>query len=172
MTQSITDGDLYVKGHLTSKTFAAPDGSITNAMLSASAAIAATKLEHQFAIPYTQVPGTAIVAFTQDIHIVKGATGEVVGFEAAVTGAVATGADRTVNVDLQKSTGAAAFATILTGTILFNNVSVLRTVVAATISSANLVDGDILRIIVTVAGAAGNQGQGLIVTTTLREDPT
>ncbi len=172
MAQDLIYNDLHVFGNLSAKTMTVPASSVTNNSVSAAAAIAATKLEHQFALGYTQVPGAAIVAATQDVHIVHGQTGEVVSFEAAITGAIATGADRTVNVDLQKSTGAGAFATILTATILLDNTDVLRTVNAATISSANLVDGDILRVIITVAGAAGAQGEGLIVTLQLREDPT
>lgn len=169
MAQDLFNNDLHVNGTLSCKAFSAPAGAITDAMVSAAAGIQATKLEHQFPLPYEQLPASAVVAETRDIHIVHGATGSVVSFRAAITGTIATGADRTVNVDLQKSTGAGAFATILTGTILFNNGSALRTVASATISATTLVAGDILRVVVTVAGAAGNQALGLIVTATIRE---
>lgn len=172
MAQDLIYNDLHVFGTLSAKTVVLPAGVVSNTAVSAAAAIAATKLEHQFGLRYNQAPGTAVVADTQDLHIVHGVTGEVVSVEAALTGAIATGADRTVDVDLQKSTGAGAFATILMATVQFTNASVLRTVSAATISSTALVDGDILRMVVTVAGAAGVQAQGLIVTVQIREDPT
>lgn len=170
MALDVINNDLHVNGNFTCKTFDPPDGSLTNSHFSASADIDATKVEHQIPLDYQQVPGTAILAATSDLHIVHGAGGSVVSFRAAVTGAIATGADRTVNVDLQKSTGAGAFATILSATLLFNNVSVLRTVGSAAIATPALVAGDILRVVVAVAGSAGNQAQGLIVTATIRED--
>ncbi len=114
---------------------------------------------------------TTVIAATEDIHIVRGATGTLVGFEASINGAIATGADRTITVDLHKSTGGAAFATVLSSTIGFTNVSTLRTAVAAVINAASaaLVDGDQLAIIVTVAGAASAQATGLSVTLTYTE---
>jgi len=170
MAQDVINNDLHVNGNLSSKTFAPPSGSITNAHISASADIDATKVEHQLALDYEQLPGTAVVADTRDLHIVHGATGSVVSFRAAITGTIATGADRTVNVDLQKSTGAGAFATILSATLEFDNASVLRTVATSAVATPALVAGDILRVVVTVAGAAGNQALGLIATATIRED--
>jgi hypothetical protein len=114
-------------------------------------------------------PSTSVVALTKDIHIVAGQSGTLKSFEAVICGAIATGADRTISVDLQKSTGAGAFATVLTAPIGFTNVSVLRTAVAAALASASLVDGDVLRVVVTVAGAAGAQATGLLVTLTYSE---
>ena len=115
-------------------------------------------------------PAVAVTALTKWVHIVRGATGTVVSVEAAIA-VVATGADRTITVDLHKSTGAGAFATILSATIGFTNASAVRTMVAGTISTATLADGDILAVVVTVAGAGGNQATGLTVTVNLGEDP-
>ena len=44
--------------------------------------------------------------------------------------------------------------------------------VFGTVAVTALVAGDILRLVLTVAGAAGAQAQGLIVTLTVREDPS
>ncbi len=134
--------------------------------------IQAVKLEHQFGVPAELFgPATTVAAVTQWIYILHGTTGEIVNFEAAIA-VVADDAGRTITVDLQKSTGGGAFATVLSGTIGFTNGSSARTAVAGTISSADLVDGDILEIIVTVAGGSGNQATGLTVNTILRENPT
>lgn len=170
MAQDLINNDLHVNGALTAKQFTAPTGSITNTSIAASAGIAATKVEHQFDLSLAQVPGTAVVAETRDIRAVHGATAEVVAFKAGITGAIATGADRTVTIDLHKGNSGSAFATILTAPIVLDNTNTLRTLETAAIASPDLVVGDILRFVVTVAGAAGSQGQGLIISCTIRED--
>lgn len=147
-----------------------PVGSVTNDAVEEDAGIEASKLEGEYHLSHYQTTGTAVVAAVQDVFIVRGATGTIVSIEAAITGAIATGADRTVTVDLHRSTGGGAFATVLSATIVLDDDSVLRVAEAGTISSDSLLDGDILRIVVTVAGAAGNQGQGLVVTVHIRED--
>lgn len=170
MAQLRQEGDLHVTGTISAAVIQLPASSVGNSDIEAAAGIEATKVVHQFPLEYYQVPGTAIVAATVDLHISR-AAGTVVAFEAAVTGAIATGADRTVTLDLQKSTGAAAFASVLSATLVLDNTNVLRTLEAATIGTAAYVDGDLFRVTVAVAGAAGNQAQGLIVTATLRENP-
>lgn len=172
MALDVINNDLHVNGNFSCKSFDPPDGTVTDAHISASAGISATKLEHQFDLDYSQVPGTAVVAETRDVRLVHGAEGTVVSFRAAITGAIATGADRTVTVDLQKGSAGSAFATILTATMSFNNTDALRTAKSAAIQTTSLAAGDILRVVVTVAGAAGNQAQGLIVSVTVREDAT
>lgn len=169
MPQSIHDGDLVVTGTLSPRRFAPPASSIGGTAINSADPVPATKLEGEFNLSYSQ--DGAVVADTAYLRIIRGATADVVAVEACVTETIATGADRTVNVDLQKSTGAGAFATILTATIELDNASVLRTVsTGALTGGAALVDGDLLRLVVTVAGAAGNQAEGLLVTVTLRED--
>ena len=145
--------------------------SITNAMVTAGAAIEATKMRRRYYLNYTQPTGTAVVAETRGLSIIRVATGTIVAVEAVVIGAGATGADRTVNVDVQKGNQSTAFATVLSSTILFNNASTLRAVSAGTLSVTSLADNDQLQVVVTVAGAAGNQAQGLLVTVTVDEDP-
>jgi hypothetical protein len=147
-----------------------PDNSIVDRMCSSAMALKASKLiRHQSVDVEAFGPSTTVVALTRDIHIVRGAAGTLVGLQAAICGAIATGADRTVTVDLQKSTGAGAFATVLSSTIGFTNASVLRTALSAVFSSTSLVAGDILRLVITVAGAAGAQATGLLVTLTMEE---
>jgi hypothetical protein len=143
---------------------------IANADVSAAAGIKASKLEGEHAFSYSAT-GT-IAAATYYLHTVRGANLTLLNFYAAITETVATGADRTVNVDLQKSTGGGAFATVLSATIQFTNGSTARVVSSATISSAACVVGDLLRVVVTVAGAAGAQALGLIATLHVREDPS
>jgi len=147
-----------------------PAGAVTNGLVSPSANIAASKtIRHQSIDVELFGPSTTVTALTRDIHIVRGSAGTLVGIEGVICGAIATGADRTIVVDLQKSAGSGAFATVLSATVDFSNVSVLRTAVAGVLSSTALLDGDVLRLIVTVAGSAAAQATGLLVTVTLEE---
>jgi len=170
MAQDLINNDLHVNGTLSSKSLNPPAGSIGDAAVKAPAGIAATKLEHQFDLGLAQPPGSDVVAETRDLRVVHGGTGEVVAVKAALTGAVATGADRTVSIDLQKGNVAAGFVSILTAPVSFTNTDVLRAVKQATVTNPDVVVGDILRLVVTVAGVAGNQAKGLVVSVTLRED--
>lgn len=172
MAQDIVNNDLHVNGHLTARTMDIPAGSITNDDVSASAAIAATKLEHQHVLNYAQANGTAVVADTRGLFICRGASGLLVQLDALITGAIATGGDRTVTVDLKKGSAGSAYATVLNTPLQFNNGHALRTVVQAVITTTALAAGESLIVEVTVAGAAGNQAQGLLVTLTLRESAT
>lgn len=138
-----------------------PAGAVSDASVASGAAISASKIIHQYPKHYQQNTSAAVVADNQYSHIVNGATCTLAYVKAAVD-TPATGADRTVNVDLQRSTGGAAFASVLTSTISFTNASTARTVVSGSIATAALAQGDILKWVVTVAGAAGNQAIGLI----------
>jgi hypothetical protein len=169
----ITPNDCAVGGNLSiGGTLTLPSG-IQDANIGSGAGIQAAKVKQQRTFDYSQAPGSAVVAATVDLHRVRGATGLALDLNAVITGTIATGADRTVTVDLQKSTGAGAFATVLTSTAVLNNTSTLRTAVAAVLNAAltSLVVGDLLRLVVTVAGAAGAQALGLLVTVTIQEDP-
>lgn len=170
MAQDLFQNDLHVAGALSCNSFTPPASCITNNSVVAAALIDRTKLVHQLALPYYQAPGSDIATATADIYIAR-ATGSVVSFEAAVTGTAATG-DRSVTVDLHKSTGGAAFATVLSAAITLNSSDTIRVNDAATISSASYVDGDLFRVVVTqVAGTTGTRPQGLVVTLTMSENP-
>jgi Concanavalin A-like lectin/glucanases superfamily len=113
-------------------------------------------------------PTTTIAGLTKLLHTVNGATATIVHAEAIIT-VQATGGDRTINVDIQKSTGGGAFATIMSATIAITNATTIRVPVSGTFSNTSLVDGDILQAVVTVAGSAGAQAQGLLLNLWLRE---
>jgi hypothetical protein len=166
--QDIVNNDLHVNGTLTARAFSAPAGAITNAGVAANAAIDDTKLKNRSDLVHSQ-SGT-VAAATQYLKVMR-AAGTVLLIEAAITETIATGADRTITIDLAVSTGGGAFASILTGTIGFTNASVLRDLTTGSIASPTLVDGDILRLTVAVAGAAGNQALGLVVNVQVSESP-
>jgi hypothetical protein len=167
MSQGLIPSSLHVDGQLSCKTFRPPAGSINNDAVTGP--IGATKLEHQLYLHLDQVPGTAVVAQTKLLHTVYGATAEVVAIK-AMTPTPATGADRQVSIDLQKGNAGSGFATILTGNIVLDNTNAPRTPESGTVANPDLVAGDSLQAVITVAGSAGAQAQGLLVTITLRQD--
>lgn len=178
MASPNTIGDTVVAGSLAiTGSFSPPAGSIQDNAVKAGATgnyIQATKTQHQApGVIGGSVqlfgPTTAVVAVTQTLGMAKGAG--TLGNLDAWTEVIATGADRTITVDLQKSTGAGAYATVLSATAGFTNVSPVRTAVAGTFSSTAYVAGDIFRLVVTVAGAAGAQATGLTVRIVTREEP-
>jgi hypothetical protein len=172
MAQDIIAGDLRVHGNISCNTFSPPAGSINNQAILGDAQIAAEKLQQQGNGIWTAVelfgPLTAVTALTKTLGMAY-APGTLVDLDAWIE-VVATGADRTVTVDLHKSTGGGAYSTVLSGTIGFRNVSTVRVAVGATISTPAYVAGDIFRLVVTVAGSAGAQATGLTVRLTARED--
>jgi hypothetical protein len=131
-----------------------------------SSPLSASKQVHAHSYHYSM--NGAVVAAIKYFGPMR-AAGTLVGFEAAITETIATGADRTVSVDLKKSTGGGAFGTVLSAPIAFNNVSVLFTVSAGAFASSGLIDTDLLSINITVAGAAGNQALGLVARIFLTE---
>jgi hypothetical protein len=168
VAQTIFNSDLHVNGTLTARSMTPPAGSVTDNSVAANAAIDDSKLKNRSDLVLSQT-GT-VVAATHYLKVMR-AAGTVLLIEAAITETVATGADRTIAIDLAVSTGGGAFASILTGTIGFTNVSVLRDLTTGSIATPTLVDGDILRLSVAVAGAAGNQALGLVVNVQVSESP-
>jgi hypothetical protein len=155
-------GNVIVAGIITSST-----AFVTDALVVAGTNIAATKVihQHQYSVQL-YAPTTTVAALTQLLGGIRGTTSSLVEFWAAVITPPTT--TDTVNVDLRRSTGGGAFATVLAGTILFNNSSAARTIVIATPTST-AVQGDLLEAVVTVTGTSA---QGLIIGWTTRESAT
>lgn len=167
------EGDLRVNGHFSAKTAEYPAGSVNNAAIAAGAAIAATKVVHQFQVGGQLVaPGTVVDDMTQLLHCVYGVTGTIVRAEAFIT-TVATSSGSTILVDLHKSTGGGAFSTLCTtgGTLTFTSTATVRVPSALTLTSNALVDGDILQAVVTTPGSSAALPQGLFLSLIVQEDP-
>src|SRR5579883_1965727 len=96
---STIDGDLVVRGAISSTRIALPSGCVQDAQIPTGANIQANKLQHQVELSQQLVaPGTTIVAQTQLLHINRSTTATVIDARAAIT-TQATGSDRTVTVD-------------------------------------------------------------------------
>jgi len=165
-------GDVIFQGGVAfAGTVTLPNSVVSNAQVAAAANIASSKVLHRFSrSKQLYAPGTTIVSLASELLHLARKGGEVVGFEAIIT-TQATGGDRTVSVDLQKSTAGGAFATILSSPISLTNATVIRTAVAGVISSAAFVDGDIFQAVISVAGAAGAQAAGLLITADFDQNP-
>jgi hypothetical protein len=169
LAYTLLDGSVHVAGRLTCNNFEAPADSVGNSAIESAAGIEATKVVHQFPVLYEQVTGTAIVAATATVHIAR-ASGTIVSLEGVITGSVTAG-DYTATVDLKKSTGGGAFASVLSSTLVFDSGNTVRVLEAASINTTSYIDGDLLQITVAVAGTTGSQSQGLTLVLTLRENP-
>ncbi len=143
---------------------------VDNAGVKTNAAIAATKLVARHAINYNQKNGTNVVAETKAVHLTR-AAGTIQSIEAfPVVGPA--GGDLKYTIDVQKSTGAGAFSTILTTPIDVVNGSVNRVQINAALASANFVDGDAFQVVVALSGSTGTQGQGVVLVINADENPS
>lgn len=145
-------------------------GFLGNDAIATGAAVSASKLQHKHAIPQELAEqNTTIVAIEKLAYIVKGSNASLLNVRAAVI-TIATDATRHVYVDLQRSTAGGAFSTVMSSTIDLTSTSVNRTAVNGSLASTALVAGDILKWVITLAGAGGAQAKGLIVNAQFEED--
>lgn len=170
MALSKIESDLFVQGTLSAQTLSVPAGTVKDADVASGAAIAAAKLEHQYAICYSQADGSDVVAAIVPVHVVRGTTATIKDVEVVCVDAP-SGGNKAFAVDLKKANeGTPLPVTVLSLTIAYSSTQSDCEVEPGTISSASLADGDTLLVVVTVSGSTGTQGQGLVVTVTIRED--
>jgi len=153
--------DLYFAGHVSFKSVTLPDGSVSNAQIAPSAAIATSKQRHKHRKGRGQ-NGTAS-AETVGAHVCAGATATVVAFKAGSITAC-TG-DATITVDLRKNG-----SSILAAAIVLDSSNTARVAEAASIASPSLVAGDWLEVVVTVNAGTGSLGTGLYWDLEIDED--
>lgn len=160
---NIVDGDLRIRGTLIPDTLTVPAGTVVNAGVSASAAIATTKVRHRYLASWQQ-PNTNATAETRTIHVVRlpGTITEVVaGSIVAATG------DSTVTVDVKKNG-----TSVLSSAIVLNSSNTARVVEDGTVDSAqdDVVADDWIEVVVTVSAGTGTLPTGLFVQVTVEED--
>ena len=164
--------NLHVSGTLSAGALRVPDGTVTDDMVSATADIDADKLEHRHTLIYQQSPAAAIGAATIPLWMCTASDGaSIVAIKAAITDTVATGADRTVTVTLQKASSGGSWSTLAGTTITFNNSTTLLDVSGSAASVPALAEYDMLQLVVAVAGSAGAQAKGLLVRVEVDEMP-
>lgn len=161
MAQSRHEGDFYVAGALTCKTFTPPAGSVTNTSVKADAGIESTKLQHRFQQVVAQ-PNTAAADETRVAHVVYGASGTIVAFSAGSL-AKAVG-DATCTVDLKKNG-----TSVLSAPITLDSGNTNRVAEAGTVTSTSLVAGDVLEVVIDGTIGTGTLPTGVFAQVTLTE---
>ena len=172
---SSIQGDQYFLGLVTfAQAPILPSGSgtsfIVDANIAANAAIQSTKSIQRFWKDEELFgPTTAIAALTKRILRMT-APGTVINGSVDIQLAATTG--QTVTIDIQKSTAQGAYASILTAPLVLNSATAIGTAIPLTFTAgAAMVLGDMLRVVVTIGGAGGNQAQGLGLTLTVDRNP-
>jgi hypothetical protein len=155
---------MQVLGTLTANLLNVPLGAITDTMVSASADIAATKLQKQFQENYSNTDSaTSAISEQRVLHTVRGSTGTV---NEIAAGAVAVlVAPATCTIDLLKNG-----ASILTSTIALAAGDTPRVVKFGTLSSSAVVAGDVLEIKVTATAGGGTLPKGVYARLTVTEN--
>src|SRR5690606_15187370 len=168
---TVIQGDVIVNGRLRPQRITLPDESINNAAIASDARVEATKLQHQHCLSYQQAGGTDVADDTHLLHIAAGA-GSLAGLEVRPVTAP-TGGDKAYTVDIQKAAdGSNSWTSLLNAPI---EISVGQSSAdhtrqqAILAASPDYAAGDALRLVITTSGSTGSQGQGVLVTVTLRE---
>ena len=163
-------GHFHVQNRLSCGELIIPDGALLDAAVGSSAAIQASKLNHQHVLEYHQPNGTDVVSETQLIGIIR-ATGTVHAVQ--VASAVAPDGDADFYTVQINRIRAAASVNVLTAVITYNNTNAPANydILDGTINGANddLIDDDVLQAVITVTNNGGAQAQGLTLIVTIRE---
>jgi hypothetical protein len=146
-----------------------PDGVVAEESLQQNANLDAELFERFASIHYTQADGVNVATETRVVYTARkaGTLDSLYVFPTA-----APDGDFSYTVDMKKSTGAGAFASILSAVVTVNSSSTDRTLQTGTISTPTFVANDSFQVVVTAAGSSGNQGQGLCVTIHTKENAT
>lgn len=170
MAISTMRGDIAFVGECSFSDINLSAGCVSDSNVNGSAAIGAAKVIHQFPVSYDQAAGADVASQTRLVHIARGA-GTLV--EVQVTDSTApTGGDKQYTVDVKKSTAGGAFASVLTSVVTRSAADTSRVVESATITTASYIADDIYQVVVTASGSTGSQGQGVVVTLWLQENPS
>lgn len=118
-------------------------------------------VQHRCPQSSRQLEGTAVVARTEPIYVATGA-GTIESFRCHVPVAP-VGGTTGFTVDLEKSTGGGAYASILSAVITVNdsNTADRETEVGA-LSANSFVAGDAFRVVWALVGSGGTQAQGAL----------
>jgi len=170
---TLINGDVIVAGRLSPSALDVPPNSLNDSSWSTSPSnrLTANKIIQQFPRSHSQAAATDATTETRIIHVAKGA-GTVAQCAAAVLVAPATG-NKQITIDLQKSTGGAAFATMLNAPVTIAAAQAALTQYQATLApTPTYAAGDILAVVITASGSTGTQAQGAIAEAVLQENPS
>ena len=144
-------------------------GQITNVMVSASAAIASSKLVNRRTCVYSQPDGTNVASTAGDgvvIYTCNKTNGATITAMCGLVQDVGSGGDPVHNVAVDVfmwDDSAGSAATILSADIDITESEDDYEIVEGTLSTTDMDVGDVLMVQVTVTGAGGTAPQGLSV---------
>jgi len=159
------EGDHHFTGNLSAVTMTIPSGAVSNTHVAAAAAIAASKQQHRYANNLSQPADDTSVDEDKAIHIVYGSTGEIISFEAG--SATACEGDGEINVDLRKN---GLTSSLLNSVIKLDSDNTAYVAEAGVIDSADLIDGDVVRVVISTAKTSGTVGKGVFASLLHNED--
>jgi len=160
-------GDWMFNGSVT-----LPNGTVTNDMVAAAAAIAHTKSQHRYQARSIQNSTDAVVARTEIVHYAYRPTTVLSGYAVFDTAIVGTSSGRSCTINVRKSSSGSTWATILSAALVKKGSDMTaRTAYTLTLSGTpTLAQGDALQTTVAVAGSTGTQAKGLLVAINLAEN--
>lgn len=153
-------GGLHVDS-LTCGSFTAPDGSIDDDAIQAGANIAPSKVESLRCIDVQLfAQATQVSTVAQILHTVRGTSGSLVGFQ-AVQYTTGSSTAAIISIDLQKCTTSSTWATVLSAPLTLASSDAAFVPRSATINTAGILSGNILRVVVATTGTSTNMTFGL-----------
>lgn len=155
-------GNLRVGGRLTCQYVTLPNDAIVDAWVASDAAIAASKVVHNFAIRHSQNEAAVVADETVGVHVAR-AAGVLKSVEVVITKTAISG-DSTVTVDVKAGNAGTGYATVLSAVATVDNSTALRTPVTPTITTEDYADGDSFIVVIDATVGTGTLPTGLVVT--------
>lgn len=156
------EGNLVVTGRITPQGgLDVPASAVGETQVAAAAAISASKLQHQYQPVMAQPSATTAFTESRVVHVARGAA-SVIAF--SVGSVVACIGAATITCDLKKNG-----VSILSATVVLDNANTARVVENGTITSPNLVAGDVLEVTQVSAAGGGTLGTGFFARTIIRD---
>lgn len=151
-----------------------PADTIKSSQFSSTATdrLVTSKQVHRIDFNYDQDTGSDVVTDTRMWRVARGA-GTVLGMDVRPITAP-TGGDKAFTVDFQKAADASgSWSSLLNSVVTVNSSSTDNTKQSATLAATpTFTAGSALRLVVTASGSTGSQGQGVIVSVYIDEDPS
>lgn len=162
MATSRVESDLHVGGRLSAQSMTLPTGTVIDASIPAGANVSSDKLQHRHRCVFNQVHGSVAVTERRPVFwaLSVGTIRRIkVGSVVVNVGAA------TITVDIRKNG-----TTILTAIVTLDSGNTVYIAEDGTMTSAALVAGDVLEVVVVATAGGGTLGQGLFVVIDVDED--
>jgi len=164
MATSNIFGDLTYHGEINVRSaLNMPAGTIADAEVASDADIQYDKMQHVHAVVFNQADGAAAATEDRIVHISRTAE-TLIGYQYCIDGAAV--GDSTVDIDIQKSTGGGAFATVLSPETQITSATANITAVDGSgdfDGTPTGVAGDLWKVAVAATAGTGTLPQGLCV---------